>query len=306
MKNYYQTLGVSEDASQEEIKKAYRNLSKKHHPDTSQGDDGKFKEIQEAYSYIGDEQKRKQYDAERRGPQMGPNPFGGGSWSFNFGAGGQATEEDMFEEIFRRFGFDPFEARGRRKKRGADIKLGIRISLEEAFKGKELSVPIKRRENVNGTIREVERTFRLNVRKGFRPGKPIVLKGEGHVGENGGPTGNIVVVPQLRPHGFFIYNGSPHLECTVPIYFTQAVLGDTIYIKHVSGETLQVDIPPLTTHGAVIMLKNKGYPISENAYGDLKIKIKVEMPNELSTEEKKLVEQIHMQSDKKKKEFNFK
>ncbi|MFW6047535.1 MAG: J domain-containing protein, partial [Candidatus Woesearchaeota archaeon] len=153
--------------------------------------------------------------------------------------------------------------------------------------------------------REVERTFRLNIRKGFRPGKPIVLRGEGHTGENGGENGNIVVVPQLKPHNFFRHNG-PHLECTVPIYFTQAILGDTIHIKHPNGETLWVEVPPKTTHGSIITLKNKGYPVAENSYGDLKIKIHIEMPDELSTEEEELIKQLHTQSDKKKKEFNFK
>src|SRR6056297_1236192 len=101
MKNYYQTLGVNENASQEEIKKAYRNLSKKYHPDTSQGEDNRFKEIQEAYSYLGDEQTRKKYDAERKGYHTNSNAFNNKtSLSFHFGNGRRTTEEDIFEEMF--------------------------------------------------------------------------------------------------------------------------------------------------------------------------------------------------------------
>lgn len=302
MKDYYKILGVSEEASQEEIRKAYRNLSKKHHPDTSQGDDSRFKEIQEAYSTLSDKQKRQEYDMQKNGPKMGFNPSGFGASGFS--GFNPFSGDDYFEDILKKHGFDPRQFRssyGARPRSGKNITIHIKLSLEEAFMGKELSIPIKR--NESGKM--VERIFRFNVKKGFKPGKPIVLKNEGHRGVNGGKNGDIIIVPKLKEHPFFEYRGGADLECEVEVFFTQAILGDKIFIKHLNGGMTEVDIPPKSSSGDVFILKNRGYPISENSYGDLYVRLKILMPKELNKEERRLVEEYHQQSKEKKKEFNF-
>lgn len=300
MKDYYKTLGVSEKASQDEIKKAFRKLSKEHHPDANKGDDVRFKEVSEAYDTLSNEKKRREYDMQKNGPKF--SGFNSGFSGFNPGFGHE-SQEDVFEDILRKHGFDPRSFRrthSHRPRDGSDITIHVKVSLEDAFNGKEINIPIRRKEGG----RLVERRFRFNIKKGFIPGRPIIINNEGHFGDNGGKNGDIIIIPKLKEHNFFEYKNG-NLTCEIEVFFTQAILGDKVFIKHVNEETTEVNIPPNSSNGDVFILKNRGYPMSENSYGDLYIKLKITMPKELNTEEKRLIEEYHKQSQEKRKEFNF-
>jgi curved DNA-binding protein len=295
MKDYYKVLGLEKGASAEDIKKAYRHLSKKYHPDATQGSDDKFKEIQEAYSILSDPQKRKEYDNPKQG--FGFNPSGGFSRSADwFDMGYNPGFDDFFEEIFRRHGFDPYAQHRTRKKNGANIKVEVRLDLSELFTGKSLNIPISRREMSESGINEMSRNFKVNIKKGFIPGKPIVLRGEGHAGESGGRPGDIIIVPHVKPHPFFKIGRNGNLYCEISVNYTQALLGDTVYIDHVTEGKVEVNIPAGIKPGKAIKLDNKGYPISENSYGDVIVRIDVEFPKKISKEEKELLHQLYEKS----------
>ncbi len=298
MKDYYKILGVDKNASQDEIKKAYRKLSKQYHPDTSQGDDTKFKEIQEAYSILSDEQKRKEYDnpnpfsgSGNPFASTGGDPFGGFNVRFTWGGG-----TDTWEDIFTTFGMGGSQ----RKRKGKDIKIEVRLDFIDVFTGKSMNIPITRRENEHGVIVEKKRTFKLNIQKGFNPNKPIVLKGEGHHGMNGGKAGDIKIYPRLKAHPFFQYDGY-NLLCTITINFTQALLGDTIFIKNIDGENIKTSIPEGIKDGQSFVIKNKGFPIAENTRGDMIIRVHIEYPKQLNEKQKELVASLHSTFDTTKK-----
>lgn len=303
MKNYYQTLGVEENASQDEIRKAFRTLSKKYHPDTTQGDDTKFKEIQEAYSTLSNKEARKMYDLKRKG---GPSfKWKGVNMGF-----GQSEPDDFFEEVFKRYAFDMGGFASRRtqqhrptKRRGADIKVEAKLSVEEGFTGRVFEIPIKRREYIKGEYRKVDRVFKVNIKRGFIPGKPIRLTGEGHCGVNGGANGDIIVIPFIKPHPFFFVDQRKNITCEISLHYTQLILGDKISVKGPDGsEEVEVNIPEGTKEGEVIVVKNKGWPLGENSRSNLNVKVHMSM--NLTEGEKQLLKNIYNIANTKKV-FNY-
>lgn len=307
MKNYYKILEIEKGAEKEEVRKAYRTLSKKYHPDTSKGDDNKFKEIQEAYSVLSDDKKRKKYDMgmDPDTPDSafsgGQGPFGGFGVNFGFG-------DDIFEEVFRRYnmnfdGSGPFQSRRPRAKNGGDVKVELRLGLKDVFTGKKVEIPLRRKEFENNSYVEKQRTFKLDIKKGFIPGKPIVLHNEGHQGMNGGRNGNVVIIPTLRKHEFFEQRNA-HLFCTITLTIPQIILGDTVKIKNIDDEVVNVEVPTGSKDGDSIEIRGKGLPVSETSRGKLIVRIKAEYPKDLTHDQIYIIESLGKTLEKKN-EFNF-
>lgn len=309
-KDYYKILGVNKNTPQDEIKKAFRRLARKYHPDANPNDskaEEKFKEIGEAYEVLKDPQKRSRYD------QLGANwkqyshagagwPGGGGrTYTYNFGGRGFNFEDlgggfsDFFETFFGRgsddrfSGFDPgfstqFD-RGTRTnmQKGQDMQSELSITLREAYSGTQRSLKLQR----EGKIR----TVNVKIPKGIKDGGKIRVAGEGAKSPAGGPAGDLYLVINIAPHNFFTRKGDD-LYCEVPVTIKEAFYGAKIDIPTFSGK-IMVKVPPKTQGGKTLRLKGKGIPkLRSSEFGDLYAKIKLILPEKLNSEQKRHFEEF--------------
>ena len=297
-KDLYDVLGVDEDASKEEIKKAYRTLARKHHPDRNPDDpdaEEKFKEIQKAYSILSDEEKRQQYDAQRRfggGGVGGPN---GGRGSWGQGAGGpeirfeQGNFDDVFGgrgglgDIFESFfggrsqggatrGQDPFRQRRgpqRQQRRGGqDIETKLQLSFEEALQGGRKQVELPTGESV-----------RLNIPRGVRNGYKIRLRGRGQAGPTG-ERGDLYVTFEVGDHPRFRRKGDDiHLTESIDVF--EALFGTERRIPTPYGQRIKLSIPAGTQPGEKLRLRGQGVK-TDDGQGDLYVEIDVDVPTNLT------------------------
>jgi curved DNA-binding protein len=309
-KDYYETLGVTKTATDAEIKRAYRRLARKHHPDLNQGDktaEARFKEINEANEVLGDPDKRKKYDElganwrtyENAGPGRPP---GGGQagWSGPFGGGtGGATyrtmspdemrdvfgTDDPFSDFFHTFfggvagGAGSAGARqGRsRKTRGHDLEHAVDLTLEEAFTGATRRLVISR----DGA----ERTVDVRIPAGVRDGAKVRASGEGGPGQHGGTAGDLYLVVRLLPHARFERRGQD-LYVRLPVPVTTAVLGGEVTVPTLAGTTLRLKVPEMTRGGRVFRLRGHGMPAvrKPDVRGDLYATAEIQIPGDLSPE----------------------
>ncbi|MBU2563216.1 MAG: DnaJ domain-containing protein [Actinobacteria bacterium] len=319
-KDYYKILGVNKNASQDEIKKAFRRLARKYHPDANPNDskaEEKFKEIGEAYEVLKDSQKRSRYD------QLGANwkqyshagadwPGGGGrTYTYNFGGRGFNFEDlgsgfsDFFETFFGRgsddrfSGFDPgfstqFD-RGTRTnmQKGQDMQSELSITLREAYSGTQRSLKLQREGKT--------RTVNVKIPKGIKDGGKIRVAGEGAKSPVGGPAGDLYLVINIAPHNFFTRKGDD-LYCEVPVTIKEAFYGAKIDIPTFSGK-IMVKVPPKTQGGKTLRLKGKGIPkLRSSAFGDLYAKIKLILPEKLNSEQKRHFEEFARSYDENPRE----
>ncbi|NLR79636.1 DnaJ C-terminal domain-containing protein [Chitinophaga eiseniae] len=304
VKDYYKILGVEKAATAEQIKKAYRRLAVKYHPDKNPDDkaaEEKFKEINEAYEVLSDAEKRKKYDQFGENykyyEQHGGRPedydwsqFGGrgrgqtyssGNMEDIFGGAGGEGFSDFFEQLFgSRF------AGGRRGQtsqgpgRGRDVQATMEVTLEDAYTGATRQV------EVNGS--------RLNIKlkPGLYEGQVIRLKGKGSPGRKGGENGDLLISIQLAPHTHYELKGQDiYTDLALPLY--TAILGGKVAVN-TPGAALHMNIPAGTDSGKVFRLKGKGMPAYDNkgTAGDLYIKAIIHIPTNLSDKEKELFQQL--------------
>ena len=356
-RDYYEVLGVNKSASEDEIKKAYKKMARKYHPDLNPDNkeaEEKFKEVNEAYEVLSDANKKARYD------QFGfagvdPN-YGAGA-----GAGGGAYDAGGFDfgdlgDIFGSFFGGGFNAAQRRNpnapQRGESIRLGVTISFEEAAFGCEKEVSVDRYETctschgsgcADGTSPEVcpdchgsgqvqvrrqtpmgvfattspcgrcggkgriiktpctacrgsglerkRRTIQAKIPAGIDNGQTISIRGQGHAGKNGGPSGDLLITITVRPHELFRREGTSVL-CEAPITFAQAVLGAELEIPTIDGK-VKYDLPEGTQSGTTFRLKGKGIPeLNGRGRGDQYVTVYIETPRNLNREQKEALKKF--------------
>jgi len=300
-KDYYKILGVDRNASEEEIKRAYRKLAMKYHPDRNPGDksaEEKFKEINEAYEVLGDPEKRRRYDALGesyfRWQQSGaPGDFNWSEW-FAQGPVGSRTVRIDLEDLFGDFGgFSDFfsaifggmpsgtvRTTGRRARQATPaVEQPVQISLEEAY---------------HGTTRIIQvdgRRIEGKIPPGARTGTKVRLAGQGPIGPDGQRSDLYLVIEVLPDPRFERKDDDLYTEVTIDLY--TAVLGGQVTVPTLSGNVI-LTIPPGTQPGQTFRLSGRGMPNLRNPqkHGDLYVKVKVELPRSLTPQQRALFEQL--------------
>lgn len=294
--DYYQILGISKNATADEIKKAYRKLARKYHPDTNSdaASNKKFQEINEANEVLSDPEKRKKYDkygkdwqhseafeqAQRqRGYSRSSSQGGYDFGDFEFGGGG-------FSDFFRSM-FGGGDTRQSRTYQGADSNATVEIRLTDAFKTHQETYEI------NG------KKVRLTIPAGIEDGQKIRLKGYGLPGRNNGPAGDLYITFKVVNDTSFIRTGND-LAYTQEIDLYTAILGNTITVNTLHG-SIRLKVKPETQSGTKTRVPGKGFPVykSEGNFGDLYITFEVKLPIGLSAEEKELFKKLAQLRDKK-------
>ncbi|HEX3033509.1 MAG TPA: DnaJ C-terminal domain-containing protein [Thermodesulfobacteriota bacterium] len=293
-RDYYEVLGVNKNASKDEIKKAYRKLARRYHPDLNPGKEAeeKFKEIQEAYEVLSNDEKRKNYDMFGTAGGFGPggdrttwrrqegSPEG---FEFSFGTGGFPGFEDIFEDIFGNIG----GAGGRRGRRGRDVEYQIEIDFETAIKGGARNINIPRPASGGGTSTE---TLSVKIPPGVKDGSRIRIQGKGDPGRTGTP-GDLYFRVKVTPHPVF-KREEDDLYVEVPITIYEAALGADVSVPTVDG-TAVVKVPPKTQSGTKLRLKGKGAPNPKNGgRGDQYVILKIVIPDSISEDAKKKFEEL--------------
>jgi len=289
-KDYYELLGVDRQATEAEIKAAYRKLARKFHPDLQQEQgkkaaEEKFKDVNEAYEVLGDSEKRAKYDqlgsGFRHGQEWQPPPGMDGVHYYTWNNGDRPDDfSDFFEVLFgreRQAGFSGFhEARAAK---GQDLEAELSLPLEEAYRGVEKSIQLN-----SG------KTLTVKIPSGTTPGSKIRLKGLGHPGVMGGTPGDLYLKVSLVTHPRFQLRDYD-LETQVEIRPEQAVLGDKVALPTLDGQVL-LTIPPLAKSGQKLRLRAKGWPRKDGSRGDLLVTIFINLPENISPAEQALYEKI--------------
>ncbi len=359
-KDYYKLLGIEKSAPKDEIKKAYKKLALKYHPDRAPEDkkkeyEEKFKEINEAASVLADDKKRQQYD------QFGSSSFQGGGAGAGAGGfqgfdfsdimsqfrSGSGDFEDIFDHIFGGGG-----GRGRKSshgRRGADLGYETEITLEEVHSGTTQSISLNKLERCpdcegkgathfetchhcrgSGYMQKTQRTpfgvfqqtgpcsacygrgelpqdkcskcngegvvrkrkeIEVQIPAGVEEGMRLRVRGEGEVGEGGGPSGDLYVIVHVKEHKFFVRKGDD-LHLTIPISFTQAALGDEIEVPTIDGKA-KLKIPAGTASETIFRMNDKGLPVlNQDVSGDEMVKVRIEVPHKLTKKQQELIKQL--------------
>jgi curved DNA-binding protein len=298
--DYYKILGVDKNASTEDIKKAYRKLAFKWHPDRNPDNKAQaeemFKKISEAYAVLSDEEKRKQYDmfgsADQFRQRYSQEDIFRGfdineilrSFGFDFGGGGR-----VYTRRTTRSSFDPFAdlfgaSQGyEMPKRGDDLHYNLSISLEESVFGAEKKIAIPK----DGKIDEIN----VRIPAGITAGKKLRLAGRGNPGLSGGPAGDLYLHINILPHPIFAREGNDiYIEKTIT--YSQAVLGTTIEVPTLDGTVKRVKVPPGTQPNTKIRMKGFGVQGLKGEKGDQYVKISVEIPKKLNSRQEELIRQL--------------
>jgi curved DNA-binding protein len=309
-RDYYEVLGVDKNATQEQIKKAYRKLAKAYHPDANPGDkkaEEKFKEISEAYEVLGDEEKRKKYDRFgsefnfTHGYDFDPSQFGFKTSNTRYGFGSNRGFSDFFDmffgnggidldEIFSSIGrkrynvrdFSAYDSAGYQQKlRGEDKEAEVKISVADGFFGTEKHIVL---ETPNG-----RKKIAIKIPKGIRPGEKIRLAGQGGKGINGGANGDLYLTVNFREDEFSLKGSDIIQELELKPW--TAALGGEVIVKTLEGR-LSVNVPGGIRSGESIRIQGKGYHNSIGGRGDLFLKVKINNPAYLNEKQKALYRQL--------------
>lgn len=299
-KDYYEVLGVDKKASQDEIKKAYRKLAKKYHPDANPGNkeaEEKFKDVSEAYEVLGDEEKRKKYDTIgngfnfQGGYDFDPSQFGFDNFKYDFSSSSSGQYSDFFNMFFGdgRFDFSDLFGKGtsgnRRStfsRKGQDIESELEVNLIEGFKGLEKKITF-RRENQNKSL-----TFKIP--QGVKDGEKIRLKGQGESGFNGGENGDLYLTVKMKTEPNQTLEGLD-ITTAVDVLPWDAALGREVSVETLDGKIL-VKIPAGIQTDTKLRIPGKGYIDRQGRRGNLYIKIRIVNPKQINEEMKKLYEKL--------------
>jgi molecular chaperone DnaJ len=303
-RDFYEVLGVKRDADEKEIKRAFRKLARKYHPDVNPGNreaEQKFKEASEAYEVLSDAEKRVKYDQFGPAAQQAWSPAGAGASSgFAWASPGFGNIDELLEELLGGRGGKP---RARRP-RGQDLRFEVELTLEEAARGvtREVAVPVPqpcpqcRGAGLTGRgaicascggSGQVEQVKRLQVRipPGVNTGSRIRLAGQGVAG------GNLYLIPRIAPHPFFKRRGDD-LYCELPVTFAEAALGSDVEVPTLNGK-VKLKLPPGTSSAQRLRLAGKGMPRADGGgNGDLYVQARVLVPKNLTQEEKQLIARL--------------
>jgi curved DNA-binding protein len=302
-KDYYATLGVAKGASQDDIRKAFRKLARQYHPDVAKDKktaEAKFKEINEAYEVLGDADKRKRYDELgadwEHGPQQPPPGWGrGGGRPGGFGEGGGFSGtgfSDFFEQFF---GGASFQGGGGRQgfpgfggqehaARGSDVEADLLVTIEEALHGAKKKISFRR----DGRS-DVE-TYEVRIPKGVREGQKIRLAGQGESAGRRGQAGDLYLIVRFEKHPDYTIDGSDLIyDLEVPVW--QAVLGDNASIPTPDGP-VRLKIPSCSQAERKFRIKGRGLPTGPTTRGDFYVRLVVELPTDLTPEQRALWEKL--------------
>lgn len=307
MRDPYEVLGVSRSASDAEIKKAFRSLAKKHHPDTKGGDataQKRFQEISAAYDIVGDKEKRAKYDSGEIDAGGNPRGFdprahgyggfggrgqgaGGRDYHFTWTNEGDTAEtfraEDVFSDLLGGLG-----RRGRNQPRaGEDYTIATTVSFEEAARGGTRRVMLPSGDEVD-----------VKIPAGLKDGQHIRIKGRGGPGRSGGPAGDVLLSVSVAPHPWLTRDGND-LRMELPITLEEAVLGGKVPVPTLGG-SVQMTVPANSNSGAVLRLKGKGIASGSKA-GDLYVKLVVTLPDKADEELRKFAESWRVKYDPRAK-----
>ena len=356
-RDYYEVLGVSKGASEDEIKKAYKKLARKYHPDMNPGDkeaEEKFKEVNEANEVLSDPDKKARYD---QFGFAGVDPsYGAGAGGPGWGDGAAGFDFGDLGDIFGSFFGGGFGGAQRRNpnapQRGESIRAAVTVTFTEAAFGCEKEITVERSEQcptckgngcAAGTTPEVcptchgsgsvqtrrqtpmgvfastapcskcggtgriihqpcpdchgqgrvrkRRSIKVNIPAGIDDGQTISLRGQGHAGRNGGPSGDLLITVMVQPHEIFRREGTS-VFCEAPITYAQAVLGGTLEIPTIDGK-VKYDIPEGTQTGSVFRLRGKGIPVlNGRGRGDQYVTVTIETPKNLNKEQKEALKKF--------------
>lgn len=313
-RDYYEVLGVARTAPSDEIKKAFRKLAMQLHPDKNPGDkkaEERFKEINEAYDVLQDADKRKMYDqfghmGSQQGFRPGSNPFedfarqggfrnAGGPFGGGAREGGPGAEgfQDIFGDIFGDFfsgntrsGARGTGPRGANRARGADLRYTLTISFEESATGAERTITFVRQR----AGREETARLSVTVPSGVRTGQRLKLRGEGDGGPGSGAAGDLYVIVNVQEHPFFKRSDND-LHMDLPLSFVDAALGTTVEVPTLTGR-VSLKVPAGTYSGQIFRLKGKGFHSSDKGSGDQLVKALVDVPKEVTSEQKELLQKL--------------
>jgi DnaJ-class molecular chaperone len=303
--DYYATLGVPRTASADDIKKAYRKLARKHHPDLNPNDPKakeKFQEVQTAFDVLSDPKKRDLYDRYGSAYEsVGAGAYGGGAggaraWPGGGGGGAGGYDVDL-EDLFAGGGagggfadlFKQFKQRGRGQQRraqqaaGADLEHELSVPFATAVLGGEAQIAVGRADGRTETIR-------VKIPAGIETGKKIRLRGQGEPGENGGPAGDILIRVNVAPHPHYHRHGK-RLEVTVPITLAEALAGGKVEIPTPHG-TITLTVPPNSSSGRKLRVKGQGVKDRTGEPGDLIAELQIVLPKNLADDDRQKVIEI--------------
>lgn len=351
-KDFYKTLGVSDDVSEKDLTKAYRKLARKYHPDANPDNakaEERFKEISEAYDVLGDAERRKEYDEIRRlGSTRGFGGFGGGGPGAGGPGGGFGFEaSDLSDLLGGMFGGGRRPSPGTGPRRGEDLEADLHLSFDEAVDGVTTTVHLTSDAACStcagsgaapGTTPEIcprcsgrgvlddnqgffslsqpcdrcggrgrvvtdpcptcrgsgierkPRRVKVRIPAGVKDGQRIRLKGRGTPGRNGGPAGDLYVTVTVAGHKLFGRKGT-NLTLDLPVTFTEAALGAKVKVPTLNGSTVTLKVPPGTPSGKTFRVRGRGVPTT-NGTGDLLVTVVVDVPGELSAEQRSAIEAL--------------
>ena len=308
-KDYYQTLGVAKDATQDEIKRSYRKLARKYHPDVSKETDAeeRFKEVGEAYEVLKDPEKRTAYDqlgANWKAGQEGFQPPPDWDAGFEFHGGGFTSDQfdsadysDFFEQLFGRSagGFSAGTTGNRAgfHAQGENSHAKVFIDIEDAYQGSSRSLILRSTVlGEDGRPQIKERTLNIKIPKGVKEGQSIRLKGQGSSGLGAGQAGDLYLEIGFNPHSIYHVNGQD-VSLELPITPWEAALGNKVQIPTPEGK-VDLKIPPGSSSGKRMRLKGRGIP--GKSPGDFYVTLEIVLPDKLSDKEEALYKTLQEES----------